>query len=227
MNRKSVLIGSAARRSNGFTLIELLVVIAIIAILAAILFPVFAKAREKARQSTCQSNLKQIGVALGMYMQDYDETVPDAYGTKSYDDMIKQYLDKPGNPASPSIYACPSDNVARARTDLHKRSYSMNLGGYDYTVSSTLRGPVSINGCASLAQIPDSSGTVMLVEFWNANNMTGGTSASATNGYFGAPTYKPIELHGDGSNFLFCDGHVKWLNMSTWKLGLMTLNPND
>src|ERR1043165_5620209 len=61
---------------NGFTLIELLVVIAIIAILAAILFPVFAQAREKARQTTCLSNQKQLGTAMSMYMQDYDERFP-------------------------------------------------------------------------------------------------------------------------------------------------------
>jgi len=64
------------KRSSGFTLIELLVVIAIIAILAAILFPVFAKVREKARQTTCTSNEKQIGLAILQYVQDYDETYP-------------------------------------------------------------------------------------------------------------------------------------------------------
>ena len=63
-------------RKSGFTLIELLVVIAIIAILAAILFPVFAQAREKARQTACLSNMKQQGTAVMMYSQDYDETLP-------------------------------------------------------------------------------------------------------------------------------------------------------
>jgi prepilin-type N-terminal cleavage/methylation domain-containing protein/prepilin-type processing-associated H-X9-DG protein len=63
-------------RRNAFTLIELLVVIAIIAILAAILFPVFAQAREKARQTSCLSNTKQIGTSIMMYAQDYDETLP-------------------------------------------------------------------------------------------------------------------------------------------------------
>src|SRR6266508_2773826 len=69
--------------ATGVTLIELLVVIAIIAIRAAILFPVFAKAREKARQTSCISNLKQIGLAFLMYDQDYDETFPNAVSFSS------------------------------------------------------------------------------------------------------------------------------------------------
>src|SRR3982750_26327 len=73
---KTLHIISQSTRRRAFTLIELLVVIAIIAILAAILFPVFARARENARRSSCQSNLKQIGIGLMQYVQDYDERMP-------------------------------------------------------------------------------------------------------------------------------------------------------
>jgi prepilin-type N-terminal cleavage/methylation domain-containing protein/prepilin-type processing-associated H-X9-DG protein len=105
-------------RKTGFTLIELLVVIAIIAILAAILFPVFAQAREKARQISCLSNGKQIGLGLAMYVQDYDEQMPAAFATINpvnngttntipYEDQIAPYIkNKP-------IYVCPSDSLSR------------------------------------------------------------------------------------------------------------------
>ena len=76
MKTQSVFRDSSSRRNAGFTLIELLVVIAIIAILAAILFPVFAQARNKARQATCTSNLRQIGTAIAMYRDDYDGVTP-------------------------------------------------------------------------------------------------------------------------------------------------------
>src|SRR5881409_3913127 len=69
-----------SRKQNGFTLIELLVVIAIIALLAAILFPVFARARENARKSSCLNNIKQIGLELAQYTQDYDELLIRAWG---------------------------------------------------------------------------------------------------------------------------------------------------
>src|SRR5438045_2165890 len=101
------------RSKNGFTLIELLVVIAIIAILAAILFPVFAQAREKARQISCLSNEKQIGLGFLQYCQDNDETFP--YGLSlgngtytAWPDAIQPYM------KSTKILSCPDDGPAGA-----------------------------------------------------------------------------------------------------------------
>src|SRR5688572_8951045 len=103
------------RERAGFTLIELLVVIAIIAILAAILFPVFAQAREKARQSSCLSNFRQLGLGMMMYAQDYDESLPIAYwgpdwcgATSSWRQTLIPYTKNTG------IYVCPSATAAGA-----------------------------------------------------------------------------------------------------------------
>jgi prepilin-type N-terminal cleavage/methylation domain-containing protein/prepilin-type processing-associated H-X9-DG protein len=102
---------SAPRLPSGFTLIELLVVIAIIAILAAILFPVFAKARDRARQSACLNNLKQTGTALMMYIDNWDETYPAKRadcGIGCWDDG---YIAKQLNPLlkSKDVWKCPND----------------------------------------------------------------------------------------------------------------------
>lgn len=104
---------TGGRGKTGFTLIELLVVIAIIAILAAILFPVFARARENARRSSCQSNLKQIGLASAQYSQDYDERyVPYSLWYGGHD--LAHQVDMWANLLYPytksaQIYVCPSD----------------------------------------------------------------------------------------------------------------------
>ncbi|HZO91529.1 MAG TPA: DUF1559 domain-containing protein [Chthonomonadaceae bacterium] len=103
------------QRRRGFTLIELLVVIAIIAILAAILFPVFAQARERARAISCVSNLKQIGTATNMYVQDYDETYPCGWGSQDaglsmWRVSLQPYVQKYGNPQDPVGYSNPRGN---------------------------------------------------------------------------------------------------------------------
>src|ERR1044071_9305955 len=99
------------RLKQAFTLIELLVVIAIIAILAAIVFPVFAQARESARQSSCRNNMRQLGTALTMYVGDYDDTMPQTYyyvnangiGRFHWSSMLQPYARNEG------IFKCPSD----------------------------------------------------------------------------------------------------------------------
>ncbi|RYG62324.1 DUF1559 domain-containing protein, partial [bacterium] len=102
--RKNGVLKVKTPRKVGFTLIELLVVIAIIAILAAILFPVFGRARENARRSSCQSNLKQVGLAMAQYQQDYDERtlVVDEDNGLTWFNPLQPYI------KSTQVFRCPS-----------------------------------------------------------------------------------------------------------------------
>jgi prepilin-type N-terminal cleavage/methylation domain-containing protein len=164
---------------RGFTLIELLVVIAIIAILAAILFPVFAKAREKARQSSCLSNLKQLGLSMMQYAQDYDESYPAHYrympaGVALYwwADVTQPYI------KNYQVLACPSGswNYTYLRPaglpnplvcSYAFPYFSANDAG---TVSVPLPG-------AAMAAVADPAGTIMLCDASTAEIYNGGTLA--------------------------------------------------
>jgi len=206
-------LGSAGTR--GFTLIELLVVIAIIALLSGILFPVFSKAREKARQATCQSNLKQIGQAMQMYAQDYDEWFPLAQngaGTAGVDkfwtDLLSGYAGSKGKYNSKSgpnyantIFDCPS---------LDSKSFSVT----DYIYYRVLWAYWS-GGANPWAQYNDMTRIVKLSEvglvadgeFYDYGNYsvaaigTAGDSSSAK---------RLRNRHSNGLNILYCDGHVQW-----------------
>jgi len=189
---------------RGFTLIELLVVIAIIAILAAILFPVFAKAREKARQSSCLSNEKQIGLAILQYAQDYDERLPYMYvrmpagSTNLYwcQDVVMPYV------KNNQVFVCPSDSWTY--TGERPAGLPNPLVG-SYTL------PYSVSGLA-MGTIDDASGTIMNLEctnpdFWGYVK----TDVPQASGW----DSRVAKRHNDGFNMVFCDGHAKWLKQST------------
>ncbi len=199
---------ASARGRSGFTLIELLVVIAIIAILAAILFPVFARARENARKSTCQSNLKQIGTALRMYAQDYDEVNlrrrPSSTTTFNYFwyFMIEPYTKNTQLLRCPSYPwnggSCQSCDPCRPN---NTRSYDMCNTG---TLTSYANGPAD-----ALVQAPAS--TAWVFDCYCEYSASPITTQYSIGWFFNANTEDKIQCyrHMQMINVCYGDGHVK------------------
>ncbi|MBM3501083.1 MAG: prepilin-type N-terminal cleavage/methylation domain-containing protein [Armatimonadetes bacterium] len=229
------------RRKSGFTLIELLIVIAIIAILAAILFPVFNQARKKALQTSCTSNLQQLGTAMRMYAQDYDDQFPYALyndianrGSAWADVIFQGYVN------NDQIYDCPAHNlrmdrftgVGYAQTRFI-RAYEGQAGiGYSYGLNAmepnpSLTPPITVGGPAGKRQgsIEDAASTILLCD----SRFLGASSYSPHDymiytGTAGAGDYRLNEAiyweidataarHGQPGRFnaAYCDGHTKFI----------------
>ena len=212
-------------KRNAFTLVELLISIAIIAVLAALIFPVFASARQKAKHRVCQSNQKQIGMALLLYVEDYDEVFPERQDPellRSWRVMIQPYI------KSGAVFRCPSNSNNNLPTSLNpetindpqelKASYAINtndanrVGGLcnnshiDVTHSSVQVPSQMIGFAESTAYYSDMNVTVRPGAFTTEND-------TGWNGHL-------FSGHNGMSSFWFIDGHVKALKP------LSTLNPS-
>ncbi|MDX1931367.1 MAG: DUF1559 domain-containing protein [Capsulimonadales bacterium] len=234
-----------------FTLIELLVVIAIIALLAAILFPVFAQAREKGRQATCQSNLRQIGLAILMYKADYDERYVPKYNCLIWDTNYPDHCASPvriGETISPPMTEWLPPAAAPPDTDYLLRPYIKNddvrrcpsryQGPPLSPGEQPAQGRYTITGWDSFfgdgrpetgpqgqpdSAVPRPAETLIVWEHINnASECQIGQQGSS--GTQLTPAEKHWETnHSGGLNALWCDGHVKWLRVSQFRRSWFTI----
>jgi prepilin-type N-terminal cleavage/methylation domain-containing protein/prepilin-type processing-associated H-X9-DG protein len=226
-------------KKRAFTLIELLVVIAIIAILAAILFPVFAQARDKARQATCISNIKQLALGMTMYIQDYDETL--LFRAESTNCYYHYICDDPNRPRdfrypldwwdvvfpytkNNKVYFCPSSPPTTSTLltpfGITGVSIGYNRGHGNSLVENAIVGTVTPG--VKLAAVTRPADTIMLGEAghnWNpaATAAAFDSSNNQSPVLRGSPSresgseWGPEPRHSGGANMGFVDGHAKWM----------------
>lgn len=180
---------------KGFTLIELLVVIAIIAILAAILFPVFARARAKAQQASCLSNIKQLQLGMIMYASDNDQRYPLAGGTGIPDwaNAVYPYV------KNVQIYLCPSD-IASTGSVTYNGVPSLTKGSYGINSDLLNNNDAMINYPAEMLGLIDA-----------VNVTISNTDLPTALGNIATSGVVTNTCHNNGCNQSYVDGHVKWI----------------
>jgi len=208
----------------GFTLIEILIVLAIIGILAAMLFPVFARARDKARMTSCASNLRQIGVALQMYKEDHDGIYPGLLTPGNWDncrwtDRVYPYV------KSQQVFHCPSfSNAQYVPGCAHPGLYTQlnNNGSYDIvsphialdippsgSSSTETVGPMTVHE----AQYLYPSSTILLLDGQDYPYAAVNPGVAPITSIEDLFRRGVANRHNDGNNVCFADGHVKWLSL--------------
>jgi prepilin-type N-terminal cleavage/methylation domain-containing protein/prepilin-type processing-associated H-X9-DG protein len=193
----------------GFTLVELLVVIAITAVLAALLFPVFSAARAKARESACASNLRQLHLAMEMYLQDHDEVFPVSYVAAvagpylSWREAIDPYV------RNSSVFECPSAEHRGEKYEELPPELRANYALNAWLSPPDLRQLGGNSGQpVPLARVADASATIMLCDAGYSNAPVALDYLHyATLGMQEQPL--PTERHLGGANFCFVDGHIR------------------
>ena len=198
---------------RGFTLIELLVVIAIIAILAAILFPVFARAREKARQTSCQNNLRQIGLSIKMYTQDYDDRVlparlGGATGDVCWTRLVHPYIN------NDQIFICASHGapLASAGADGFTKSYGLNYEIHTFNeYTGHANNPIHIWPPVTVGRVAEPAQVISAIDMHS--NQPGV--------HYHTVDERVDWRHNGMASILFLDGHVKAMNRN------QTMSPKD
>lgn len=210
-------------RRKGFTLIELLTIIAIVAILIAIIFPAFARHESMARQVTCQSNLKQLALAINMYEQDWNDTMPPSFhgsekaGYTMWTHYILPYARNIG------IFTCPCDI---ATVDNRDKPDGQSWVEVSYHLSNYISAPYGIpkwddTGDMKYLGIPYRTATKSQLEhpadifmIWCGGDLACSTDNNLPNYHMMRVDVLngfPNPRHNGGTNYAFCDGHVKWL----------------